>query len=144
MNAVASAERWVVLGPSAFDGLDVAGEQGTFDARVEAASVTDAELTGPLTMTTLAIHVSFVPDIREALEDGATVWLALSSSSLEREQVAYPLARFPDGTHRFPGDECLAPGLRDILEETFDERLEALVGVTGHRRIEQLLQQQQP
>lgn len=106
-NLVAAAEGWLVLGPSSFDGFDIAGEDRTVVSRVEAAPATDAEHRAPFATTPVAIHTSFVPDIRRALDEGATVWLALASSGLEREQVAYPLARLPDGSHRLLGGDCM-------------------------------------
>jgi hypothetical protein len=141
-NWVAGAERWMVLGPSALDGVEIPDEDRTLTVSVDAAPVADAAHHGAFTTTTVAIHDSFVPDVRAALEDGATVWLALASTGLEGELVSYSLARFPDGSHRLLGDDCADPAnefLQQRLGDSFDERMEAIVGLTGQRTIAEAL-----
>ena len=136
-NWVADAKSWLILGPTALSDVEIPDEDRTLTVRVEAAPVTDADRHGALTTTTVQIHDSFVPDIRTALEDGATVWLALSDV-----EVSYPLARYPNGSHRLLGDYCMDPAnefLQQRLGASFDERMEAIVGLTDQRAIAKLL-----
>jgi hypothetical protein len=140
-NMVASAERWLLIGPTAFDGLDASGDPRTLRTLVDAAPVTDADHHGAFAATEVAIHNSFVPDVGDALDEGATVWLAMSSLGVTHEEVAYPLARSPDGSHRFVGASCPNTSfLQQRLGDTFDDRMEAIVGLTDHREIMRLLQ----
>ena len=139
VNVMASAERWLLLGPSALGGVEIPDEDRTLTVRIDAAPVTDADHHGAFTTTTVAIHDSFVPDLRGALEDGATVWLALATFGNDRELVSYPLVRYPDSTHRLIGECMSTEFLRQRLGAEFDERMEGIVGLTDPRTIKQLL-----
>jgi hypothetical protein len=141
-NWIADAERWLVLSPSALNDVEIPDEDRTLTMRVEAAPVADADHHGTFVTTTVVINGSFLPDVRAALEDGATVWLALASTGLERELVSYPLARFPDGSHRLLGDSCMEATtefLQQRLGASFDERMETIVGLTDEQQIAKLL-----
>ncbi len=134
---MADAKSWLILGPTALNDVEIPDEDRTLTVRVEAAPAIDADHHGPFTATTVEFHESFVSDVRAALEDGATVWLAFS-----REEVSYPLARFADGTHRLLGDSCMDPAnefLQERLGDSFDERMDAIIGVTDQRDIAKLL-----
>ena len=137
LNWLADAERWLIVDLSALNDIEIPDEDRTLNVDVEAAPVTDADHHGTFTTTTVTIHDSFVADIQGALDDGATVWLALSTV-----EVSYPLARLPDGTHRLLGDHCVDPAnefLQQRLGASFDERMEAIVGLTDRQQIAKLL-----
>lgn len=121
---IASAERWLVLAPSSYDDIDVSGSCPS----------------RPADRYAIAIHPTTVPEVRDALDEGATVFLALSSAGSERELVIYEIARSPAGAHRLLNDACgWTEVLQARLRERFDARMASVIGQTDRGRIEALL-----
>jgi hypothetical protein len=136
-NMVASAERWLrVATPATLPDGD-----GTLNADLEVSGIREDRSEGPRHRETIAVHSWFASGIEDALADGDSVYLALSSTGLDREMVSYAIARDSDGDHRFIG-RCLGEGqalLRSRLGSAYDARMEEVIGSTDPETILSLL-----
>lgn len=127
-NMVASAERWLRVASR----TTLPDGDGTVDADLEVIEVRTDRSEGPRHGETIAVHSWFIPGIEEALAEGDSVYLALSSTGLEREMVSYVIARDSDGDHRLVG-RCMSEGealLRDRLGSAYNARMAEVIGST--------------
>jgi hypothetical protein len=142
-NMVASAERRLrITAPT----TTFPHGDGTTEVDFEVSEVLGRFRQGPPHRETVAIHSSFVPGTEEALDDEGSVFLALSSSGLEREMVSFVIVRTDEGDHHFLG-ECPAEGealLRARLGDAYDRTIERVIGATNERRILRLLGATEP
>jgi hypothetical protein len=134
---VASAERWLrVAAPATLPDGD-----GTVEASLEVMEVHEDRSEGPRHRETIAVHSGFASGIEEALADGDSVYLSLSSAGVEREMVSYVVAVDPDGEHRFVG-RCMGEGqalLKNRLGNAYDTRMDRVIGSTDSETILSLL-----
>ena len=105
---------------------------GTLDADFEVIEVRTDRSEGPRRGETIAVHLWFIAGLEEALAEGDSVHLALSSTGLEREMVSYVIARDSDGDHRLVGrcmseGESAAPG---SARRAYNARMAEVIGST--------------
>lgn len=136
-NTLASAKSWVRV----LSMPEGATGEGTRDVDFQVVPVDVAHREGSPRTETLAVPSSFLPGIEDALAAQDDVFLALASTGLEREMVAYVIVRGTDGSHQFVG-EC-AQGdeefLRGRLDGRYDATIDAVIGMTDRDHIKRTL-----
>ena len=137
-SVIASADRWLLVDPPlpATSDLD-----GTVVLDLWVREVRAGGAVGAASNERIAIHGSFIDDIRAALDDGSLVFLAMTSAGF-REEVSFVVARNTDGTHSFLGGCLWGPGskwLRELLGPRFDPAMERIIGLTNSDAIYRVL-----
>lgn len=137
-NMLATAERWVHI----LSWGDIGVSEGTDPIELDVAPVHRDGLEGQPRVESISLHVSFLPDIDDAIGEGDSVYLAMASEGLEREMVSYVITVTADGDHRLLG-ECVAEGemlLRERLKDRYDDVMSQVIGSTGPRRILRMIE----
>ena len=138
-SVVASVERWLEVEPPFPDTPD---PDGTVVLEVSVREVEPGGDVGAASKERVAVHGSFVGDIQDALDDGSNVFLAMSSEGLDREQVAFVVARTTGGRHSFLGGcdwASGAAGLREGLGGRYEATMRRIVGLTDQDAIYRVL-----
>lgn len=137
-NALASVERWVRVISLA----ETPSGDGTVKVAFRVVDVANATTEGPPHPEAIAVHETFLPDIRDGLESDDDVYLMIASSDFVRPMVSTVMVRDTGGSHHFVG-YCAFEGeqlLRQRLGDHYDAVLETLIGLTSRRDILSLLE----
>jgi hypothetical protein len=135
--ALAMVERWVEIDsiPSQVSIPDAASEGRTVEIALAVNEYDPATDTFPgnATKAPIAIHTSTLPGAAWAISQGGRVFVALASTGLEREMVAYTLVKPAVGSYFFAGEcqfDSLTAPLRQSLGSRYDSVMEKIIGVT--------------
>jgi hypothetical protein len=141
------AERWMEI-DSIPSGVSVpttasSGRTVEIDLGVKKYDPATDSFPGNAAKAPIAIHTSMLPGAAWALSEGGSVFLALGSTGLEREMVAYTLVKPSAGSYFFAG-ECqfvsLTAPLQQSLGSRYDSVMENIIGVTGANEIVALVE----
>lgn len=138
-----NVQRWLeVTEPSSeFEdqGLIDAGGTATIDMMVDQLEAIDVGRGSQ--KEPVAIHVSMLPGMRWAFDNGGRVFLAMGEG-FEREIVLYTMIRPSRADSFFAGEcqfEALTSPVRQLLGEASKATLDKLVGMTDPNEIERLI-----
>lgn len=131
---IALAERWLEVEEPVPDVQGILTD-GSGNSKVELLVRyldPDGESDSAVVAEGVAIDDELLGEIRPALDDESRVFLALASHDLEREMIAYAVARRTDGTHEFLSG-CgfdLTAEARGMLGPRYEAAMRRIIGLT--------------